>query len=347
MGKKDLLKKTMPRERSLDEFIAGNATALSSIMSADKTEYQYLMLDQIIANPYNDYSEYDSKEDIAGLADDIKRVGLLHNIVVSYRADGTYMLLSGEKRLKAYRLLREQDPSNPKWATIYSAVLKGLDVTDEMIVLDAANLQARGGGSNNEVQYRKACARFVKNLKDKYSITDDEAMRLAADTAQASQRSLRRNWDIETKLDAQLLDMVDSKAMEKALGEKLAHQTPSVQEHVRQTIETITEKGTARDAKTYMDELDNALKKGKPVKSVAPPVFAEETMSALPFVDVVTSLQGSCLKIERAVAKLEKQYKMVRVADRAVENGTKIEERLMGIYKRIGDVLDGISNSKT
>ena len=45
---------------------------------------------------------------IQQLADAIERNGLLHNIVVSQREDGTFMLLSGERRVKALRLLQKQ-----------------------------------------------------------------------------------------------------------------------------------------------------------------------------------------------------------------------------------------------
>ena len=63
-------------------------------------------------NPDNAlYRELDTEEDIALLADDIRRAGLLHNLVVFPKTGvgGKYVLLSGERRLRALRLLVEQD----------------------------------------------------------------------------------------------------------------------------------------------------------------------------------------------------------------------------------------------
>ena len=61
---------------------------------------------------------HDDDESIQQRADAIERNGLLHNIVVGQREDGTFMLLSGERRGKALRLLQkreqESDPTGQK-----------------------------------------------------------------------------------------------------------------------------------------------------------------------------------------------------------------------------------------
>ena len=104
-------------------------------------------------------------EDIEELARDIERNGLLHNIVVSdqVRNTGKYMILSGERRYRAVKWLYEQRKEN-KYAVILCKVLSGLDPLDEMLVLDAANLQTRGG-MQDERRFRKATMRFIENLQ--------------------------------------------------------------------------------------------------------------------------------------------------------------------------------------
>ena len=88
-----------------------NEAALSKIARGDQEpggEYSEININDIEENPDN---ELDTEEDIALLADDIRRAGLLHNLVVFPKTGvgGKYVLLSGERRLRALRLLVEQD----------------------------------------------------------------------------------------------------------------------------------------------------------------------------------------------------------------------------------------------
>ena len=92
-----------------------NEAALSKIARGDQEpggEYSEININDIEENPDNAlYRELDTEEDIALLADDIRRAGLLHNLVVFPKTGvgGKYVLLSGERRLRALRLLVEQD----------------------------------------------------------------------------------------------------------------------------------------------------------------------------------------------------------------------------------------------
>ena len=67
---------------------------------------------KISYNPANDYRETDNEESIRSLAEDIDRQGLLHNLVVSEKVENgetTYLLISGERRLRAIRLLTDKE----------------------------------------------------------------------------------------------------------------------------------------------------------------------------------------------------------------------------------------------
>ena len=87
-----------------------NEAALSKIARGDQEpggEYSEININDIEENPDNAlYRELDTEEDIALLADDIRRAGLLHNLVVFPKTGvgGKYVLLSGERRLRAARM---------------------------------------------------------------------------------------------------------------------------------------------------------------------------------------------------------------------------------------------------
>ena len=104
------------------------------------------------------------------------RNGLLHNIVVSQREDGTFMLLSGERRVKALRLLQkreqESDPTGQKahkWDRVQAQTYTGLDELSELIILDEANIMVRGlSGDAKTIQ---ACiSRYLDNLQAKFQV---------------------------------------------------------------------------------------------------------------------------------------------------------------------------------
>ena len=190
------------------EQTARNNRNLSEMFRGALTDYEYLPLQEISFNPENDYAESDQPTSIRKLADDIQRNGLLHNIVVSLVAPHQYKLLSGERRLRAYRMLYEET-GDDKYRTIYALVKRNLTPTQELIILDAANLQTRGTPAE-EKKLRKAALRFIENLKVEFSISDEEAVRLTKDYTDVTGKTIDRNVTLERDLDKSLLVLLDS-----------------------------------------------------------------------------------------------------------------------------------------
>ena len=190
------------------EQTARNNRNLSEMFRGALTDYEYLPLQEISFNPENDYAESDQPTSIRKLADDIQRNGLLHNIVVSLVAPHRYKLLSGERRLRAYRMLYEET-GDDKYRTIYALVKRNLTPTQELIILDAANLQTRGTPAE-EKKLRKAALRFIENLKVEFSISDEEAVRLTKDYTDVTGKTIDRNVTLERDLDKSLLVLLDS-----------------------------------------------------------------------------------------------------------------------------------------
>ena len=190
------------------EQTARNNRNLQEMFRGALTDYEYLPLEEISFNPENDYAESDDEQSIRKLADDIARNGLLHNIVVSLVAPHQYKLLSGERRLRAYRMLYEET-GDDKYRTIYALVKRNLTPTQELIILDAANLQTRGTPAE-EKKLRKAALRFIENLKVEFSISDEEAVRLTKDYTDVTGKTIDRNVTLERDLDKSLLALLDS-----------------------------------------------------------------------------------------------------------------------------------------
>ena len=172
-------------------------TLINRSLGTDSDDYRSIPLGMIALNPENDYSAEDNEEEIEELARDIERNGLLHNIVVSDRTReiGKFVILSGERRYKAVSWLYRERKEN-KYAVILCKVLVGLDALDEMLVLDAANLQTRGG-MQDERRFRKATHRFIENLRKKGGVNEHDAVVLAEKYTGVSDKLLEKNLLVE------------------------------------------------------------------------------------------------------------------------------------------------------
>ena len=233
---------------------------LQNIIEGDRPEYQYIKIDNIELNPNNDYSETDTNEDIRELAEDIRRNGLLHNIVVSYTPSGVYRLLSGERRLRAYKMLFEET-KEPKFASIYALIRKGLTETDEMIILDAANLHVRSG-SGDEKKYRKATVRFVNNLKAKFNISDEEAIVLTKQYSSATNAVIDKNIVLERDLHSHLLAFLDNGLISKTQALEYAKLPQEVQEMIASNLESVKNEKVA----IFKKKNENMAESAKEIK---------------------------------------------------------------------------------
>ena len=95
----------------------------ASLLAAHTTmEIEYIPREMIIKNERNHYSI----KNVADLAQDIKMGGLEQPIVVMENEDGTYKLLSGERRLTAIDLLTTQG----EWTGDIPCIVKDLEEYD-------------------------------------------------------------------------------------------------------------------------------------------------------------------------------------------------------------------------
>lgn len=242
-------------------------TLLNRSLGTDTEDYRAIPLGQISVNPNNDYSSEDTEQDILELALDIERNGLLHNIVVSERSGkgeplsapdgGRYVILSGERRYRAYQWLYQNRKEN-KYAVILCKVLTGLDSLDEMLVLDAANLQTRGG-MGDEKRFRKATIRFIENLRKKGGVSEEEAKNLAVRYTGVSDKLLEKNLSVEKNLHPDILALLDSELIPKNQAVAYAHLSEDVQKLLAENLNAAYEKGAA-ELRDVNDKLSVAVK---------------------------------------------------------------------------------------
>ena len=84
-----------------------NKEAFDSPEKTKKSKIYFLALNDLNANPMNQiYEDQDTQEDLDELIDSIRQTGLQQPLTVS-KADDSYVLLSGHRRIKALKTLFE------------------------------------------------------------------------------------------------------------------------------------------------------------------------------------------------------------------------------------------------
>ncbi len=347
-------------------------TSYLSESAVGSREIEQVSLKNIRVNPANDYRQLDENEDIEVLAADIERNGLLHNLVVSKRAGGEYIILSGERRYRALNLLLEKemekqargdsDADVSKYRQVPCKVIKNLTERQEQIVLDAANLQTRGGAGNERLT-RLAMERYRDNVKEEYGLSDSEAKDLLFKITNIGRSSLFRNFRIIDNLIPPFQDMLNRGEISKKEAESILKLSPQQQiaangvilaiksifspseesypKKIKIAIDGIleaSEANTTKEADRMIEELLLKIKAMKPEGLQKPaPVKVIEKMSYR------ENVLKECADIQTKINRLKKRRpEKIREIDRAASEG---EETILAYIDSLIEQLNAFRNA--
>ena len=223
MAIKDLKSK---RSKFTDNNMLSAATAgeLSRAISANENsrvspdEIKQIKLTNIKIHPDNIYNKNDTEEALYELAQNIKENGLMHNAVVTRRpGEEGYILLSGERRFKAYNLLynRAKETDDKEEMKKYSYLpckIINISVKDEnlrrnaeQLYLDTANVFTREGIADSDM-FETVSVRYINNLQAVYGLSETEAKKtLRTQIQKQSGRDKRKTIDRNFKLYKELV----------------------------------------------------------------------------------------------------------------------------------------------
>ena len=223
MAIKDLKSK---RSKFTDNNMLSAATAgeLSRAISANENsrvspdEIKQIKLTNIKIHPDNIYNKNDTEEALYELAQNIKENGLMHNAVVTRRpGEEGYILLSGERRFKAYNLLynRAKETDNKEEMKKYSYLpckIINISVKEEslrrnaeQLYLDTANVFTREGIADSDM-FETVSVRYINNLQAVYGLSESEAKKtLRTQIQKQSGRDKRKTIDRNFKLYKELV----------------------------------------------------------------------------------------------------------------------------------------------
>lgn len=208
-------------------------------------------LDLIVPNPKN--QESIDFEDIKRFAfDEIKPVGeLVHNIAVRPIDNGKYMIISGERRWRAFNVLWEVE-KDPKWSKIPVKVMHIENDVDDEIALLMANY-----GQRKYSEFDKA--RQAKRLIQLYQITGKsipESIEMVAKNLNLSSSQIERYVEFSEKADISIQEAV----REDKLAMSTAVMLSKADAETQQAIADLVNMGvqiTREDAKRIIDQYKN------------------------------------------------------------------------------------------
>lgn len=214
----------LPNIEALKKVNNNNAGAFYNDLLNAKHKIEYesrdISLFNIRTNPDNEiFREIDDDEDIRILADDIKRNGLLHNLVMfPSKEEGreVYVLLSGERRYRALKLLVEEGDTSWQIVRNCNVITTELSDNEKKVLLYSANLQVRGG-LNDEAVRRKAVSDFIECLqKEPYNMNRVDALKAIKSVSSVNPKTIDRDARLEDKLKGSLKELLDAKFLSRS-----------------------------------------------------------------------------------------------------------------------------------
>lgn len=214
----------LPNIEALKKVNNNNAGAFYNDLLNAKHKIEYesrdISLFNIRTNPDNEiFREIDDDEDVRILADDIKRNGLLHNLVMfpsTEEGREVYVLLSGERRYRALKLLVEEGDTSWQIVRNCNVITTELSDNEKKVLLYSANLQVRGG-LNDEAVRRKAVSDFIECLqKEPYNMNRVDALKAIKSVSSVNPKTIDRDARLEDKLKGSLKELLDAKFLSRS-----------------------------------------------------------------------------------------------------------------------------------
>ena len=237
----------LPNIEALKKVNNNNAGAFYNDLLNAKHKIEYesrdISLFNIRTNPDNEiFREIDDDEDIRILADDIKRNGLLHNLVMfpsTEEGREVYVLLSGERRYRALKLLVEEGDTSWQIVRNCNIITTELSDNEKKVLLYSANLQVRGG-LNDEAVRRKAVSEFIECLqKEPYNMNRVDALKAIKSVSSVNPKTIDRDARLEDKLKGSLKELLDAKFLSRSECESYLRFDDEKQEEIGQKYQEL------------------------------------------------------------------------------------------------------------
>lgn len=212
------------------------ADELRKIEAKKEFNFQVIPYDKIIPNPKNNYPIKDIEE----LAESIDKNGLIHILKCKATEDGTFLLISGERRYRAIGLILEQgEPkykNSQKFKHGIPCMVEELGEVDEEIQLIIANEEVR---EKDPVLSRQNIKRLNELYERKYKDSEEKISltKVIAKDLKIGERQVQRYNAVNQKLIPELLKAFDESKINLEKAAQFANLDESTQLMIVELLE--------------------------------------------------------------------------------------------------------------
>ncbi|MDI9218122.1 ParB/RepB/Spo0J family partition protein [Clostridium tertium] len=183
--------------------ISKNIEKAYTIEAKNNFKVEYIDIKDIKRNEKNFYEIVNVDE----LAEDIKMNGLNHNLVVRKLENGTYELISGERRYTALNKLVQE--GNNLFALVPCKVIEANDIDAEIILIQA-NAQTRELSDLEKLEQVKRLTELYKTKKANGEKIPGKVRELIANDLKLSATQVSRYERINNKLIPELKEILEN-----------------------------------------------------------------------------------------------------------------------------------------
>lgn len=182
----------------LNKRVESTANAIKKANEYERTEI--IPIDEIDLNQDNFFNMFDSDETIEELAHSIEQNGLIHNIYVTKKDDGRYLLISGERRLKAFKYLKK--------SAIRATVAPHMDEFDILKKTFYGNTEVRDYSLEQRLQIIELYKEKLDELSSTGQYDVSEFKRDIAEAFHINDRQVNKLVAISDNLNDELTDLL-------------------------------------------------------------------------------------------------------------------------------------------
>lgn len=302
-------------------------------------------IDSIIINQDNIFNLNDSEDSIIELAENIKENGLLHNIVVAEIEPNKYLLISGERRTRAFKYLGRDK--------IKATIKHGLSKLEILKMLFFANSETREYSTEEKVQIIEG---FMIKLKEFEDTSEREAAKkfkeYVAQAFRVSERQAHKLISITSELILPLKELLFDDAIDINTAAALAQLPSDYQQYAIEIIKSISaEDELAVDSEKKKYAVSSALdfaKRAKNVISKTNTSLAKDRTSHVYYSGRLAQTQNELEKLAEELASANSENErsdLMARRDKAEKDIAKYNAELQQLDKNI-DVEKQKQNSE-
>lgn len=216
--------------KTIEEVLANDSATVGAMFGTSKNEaapeMRMIAWDKIRANAANFYGV----DDVEDLVNSIKMHGLLDPVVVTPQDDGSWLLISGHRRHKAWGVLREEDPV--LFAEIPAIVRQFASGPMAELALIMANSSARRLSAPEISKQAQRVEELLYELKEQGYSFPGRMRDQVAKACDVSATKLARLKVIRDRLSPSWAPLWADNKIPEATAYELAQGSPEIQEKI-------------------------------------------------------------------------------------------------------------------